>query len=425
MRIVICWPHLSGYMAACWRALAQRPGVDLRVLAWSTPGGDAPFEDALVEGSPVRLLDESERNDAALITKEVSRHRPDVIAIAGWFHPPYVDLALRRHGGAKFLMGMDTPWLGTLRQRLAPIKLRKLIKNIDGAMVAGERAYQYARVLGMPDGRIFRGYYGFDYDAFAPLYEQRLATAEGWPKRFVYTGRYAPEKCVPTLVDAYRDYRKGVPDPWPLTCCGHGPLKSMLTGVEGIEDLGFVQPKDLPEVLLRAGASILPSRYEPWGVVVAEALASGLPVLCTDAVGASVELVRSYHNGLTVAPEDVTVRVLNGVGIDGLARKVGGELASAGFQIVEPTNGPPTTTTTVRYGPARAAAAKTLGAAVPGAVLQPDAGTTLDLVVGDNYTGVVTVKPGDPATAKPAAAPRKTPAKPTTPAVTAADARCT
>lgn len=130
-------------------------------------------------------------------------------------------------------------------------------------------------------------------------------------------------------------------------------------------------------------------------------------------------------NVLTVAPEDVTVRVLNGVGIDGLARKVGGELESAGFQLLDPTNGPRTTTTTVRYGPDQAAAAKTLGAAVPGAVLQPDAGTTLDLVVGDNYTGVVTVKPGDPATAKPAVAPKKTPAKAPTPAVTAADARCT
>ena len=41
---------------------------------------------------------------------------------------------------------------------------------------------------------------------------------------------------------------------------------------------------------------------------------------------------------LTVAPEDVTVRVLNGVGLDGLARKVGGELQSAGFRTLEPTN---------------------------------------------------------------------------------------
>jgi len=55
-------------------------------------------------------------------------------------------------------------------------------------------------------------------------------------------------------------------------------------------------------------------------------------------------------------------------------------------------------------------------------VLQTDASTSLDLVIGSNYTGVKTVKVGDPATAKPAAAPK--PAASSVPAVTAADARC-
>jgi hypothetical protein len=81
--------------------------------------------------------------------------------------------------------------------------------------------------------------------------------------------------------------------------------------------------------------------------------------------------------------------------------------------------------TTVRYGPDNKDEAQTLAAAVPGAVLQPDASTDLDLVVGSNYTGVKTVKIGDRVTAKAAAAPKPKPAAaPTTPAVTAADARC-
>jgi LCP family protein required for cell wall assembly len=129
---------------------------------------------------------------------------------------------------------------------------------------------------------------------------------------------------------------------------------------------------------------------------------------------------------VTVAPEEVTVRVLNGVGLDGLARKVSGELQSAGFRTVEPTNAAATATTTVRYGPDQAAAARTVAAAVPGAVLQPDSDTTLDLVVGENYTGVVTVQVGDPVTAKTAAAPKPSPSAPKpSPSLTAADARCT
>jgi LCP family protein required for cell wall assembly len=133
-------------------------------------------------------------------------------------------------------------------------------------------------------------------------------------------------------------------------------------------------------------------------------------------------------NRLTVAPQEVSVRVLNGVGMTGLGRKVSGDLQSVGFETVEPSNAPPTATTTVRYGPKNKEQATTLAAAVPGGVLQADASTDLDLVVGSNYTGVKTVKIGDPATGtaapapKPAAATTPTPA--TTPAVTAADARC-
>ena len=127
-------------------------------------------------------------------------------------------------------------------------------------------------------------------------------------------------------------------------------------------------------------------------------------------------------NVLTVAPPEVQVRVLNGVGVSGLGRKVSGDLQSVGFTTVEPTNAAATATTTVRYSADNRDAALTLAAAVPGAALQPDASTSLDLVVGSNYTGVKTVRVGDPSTAKAAGAPK--PSKSSAPAVTAADARC-
>jgi len=127
---------------------------------------------------------------------------------------------------------------------------------------------------------------------------------------------------------------------------------------------------------------------------------------------------------LTVAPSEVTVRVLNGVGVSGLAGTVGTALQAVGFTTVDPTNAPLTAATTVRYAPDQAEAAKTVAAAVPGAVLQPDAGTTLDLVLGKNYTTVTAVKVGDPSTARVAATPRPKPATSTKPPVTAADASC-
>ncbi|HST65717.1 MAG TPA: LCP family protein, partial [Mycobacteriales bacterium] len=126
-------------------------------------------------------------------------------------------------------------------------------------------------------------------------------------------------------------------------------------------------------------------------------------------------------NVLTVAPAEVSVRVLNGVGAANLGRTVSTDLSGVGFTTVEPSNAPATATTTVRYGPEEKDAALTLAAAVPGAVLQPDASADLDLVVGGNYKGVKLVKPGDPVTAKAAAKPK---ASTTAPTITAADTTC-
>jgi glycosyltransferase involved in cell wall biosynthesis len=82
-------------------------------------------------------------------------------------------------------------------------------------------------------------------------------------------------------------------------------LRGALSGQAGVEDLGFIQPADLPRVLAEQGVFVLPSHWEPWGLVVLEACASGLPVICTEACGSSVELVRSFYNGLTCPTEDV------------------------------------------------------------------------------------------------------------------------
>ena len=126
---------------------------------------------------------------------------------------------------------------------------------------------------------------------------------------------------------------------------------------------------------------------------------------------------------LTVAPAEVSVRVLNGVGTAKLGSTVSADLVGVGFATVTPSNAPVTPVTTVRYGPDDKDEALTLAAAVPGAVLQPDVSTDLDLVVGTNYTGVKQVKIGDPATPK-AATPKVATPKAAAPAITAADSTC-
>ncbi len=64
-----------------------------------------------------------------------------------------------------------------------------------------------------------------------------------------------------------------------------------------IEYAGFQAPDDLPRFFAQADVFVLPSRYDGWGVVVNQALGAGLPIICSDQVGAGCDLVTEGENG--------------------------------------------------------------------------------------------------------------------------------
>jgi glycosyltransferase involved in cell wall biosynthesis len=302
LKVVFCWSDISGYMAACWKALNESAEVDVFVIAFQALTETA-FGDRLMQDIPCRLLDLQARQDSSLIEQLVISERPDVVVVCGWLHQPYCKLVSTT--GLKdtaFVMGMDTPWKDNWRQRLAPLVLRSYLKQIDRVVVTGERSWQYARRLGIAADRIDRGLYGIDYNSWVPLWEKR--SLADWPKSFLFIGRYIPAKAIDVLIQAYQDYRQLVDDPWELVCCGQGTLKSQLAGQLGIIDRGFLQPAEMESIWQSAGAFILPSRFDPWPLAIVEAAAAGLPIICTDVCGSAVEVVRPWYNGLVIPEEN-------------------------------------------------------------------------------------------------------------------------
>jgi glycosyltransferase involved in cell wall biosynthesis len=230
------------------------------------------------------------------------RFRPDAVLVSGWNDRVYASVCadLKRRG-VPIISGCDNQWTGSLRQRTAaatsPLYVHRFI---DVLWVAGERQRMFANALGYRGERCWEGYYACDIEAFTSSSGAQATDAP----HFLYVGRYVPEKGLTVLATAYQAYRTRVERPWRLVCAGAGPLRERLIAC-GAEDRGFVQPHDLPALMKAAHAFVLPSTFEPWGVVLQEAAAAGLPLIASHACGAAVHLLRAGYNGYSCEPGDV------------------------------------------------------------------------------------------------------------------------
>jgi glycosyltransferase involved in cell wall biosynthesis len=117
----------------------------------------------------------------------------------------------------------------------------------------------------------------------------------------LFCAKLQPWKGPMDLVEAFA--RANVANAY-LVFAGDGPLRSTLerkVAELGIEDrvrfLGFMNQSQLPSVYVSADVLVLPSLYEPFGLVVNEAMLCGCPVVVSDKVGAKFDLVRSDENG--------------------------------------------------------------------------------------------------------------------------------
>jgi glycosyltransferase involved in cell wall biosynthesis len=295
---------MSGYMAACWRALAKRE--DLEVTLFVAPWRPH-WEESITEGFPdYHRLDDNEASDATVLAKMVKASNPDVVIVSGWALKGFRGLIGHRElDSCRFILAMDTPWQGRLKQLIAPLFLRRLLQKCELVVVAGERTWRYAKYILGNDVNLRRGTYGFDFDSFNKAVEARRVESAKWPRRFLFTGRLVKEKNISLMLEAYAQYRDSVESPWSLTICGTGPEEALCQNRAGVHLAGFVQPSDLLAVMANHGAFILPSSFEPWGVVIAEAAAAGLPVVCSEACGAGLDIVRNYYNGVVIPGNDV------------------------------------------------------------------------------------------------------------------------
>ena len=297
------------------------------VYAWNMVPGEDGFKRITVFTG-----DDARKHPAGEVMRRVrnvlDELRPEVVAIPGWSEKEAL-AALRWCAETRtpsVLMSDSTAW-DDKRVAWKEWVKRSVVALCGAGLVAGAPQLDYLAGLGMDRDRIFVGYDTVDNEYFEARAQEvrerkpHFASEHGLPEcYFLTTARFVKKKNLLRLIQAYERYRRlagagqsgqrSADDrPWDLVLMGDGPLKLELCqliaglGLEGSVHLtGFRQYEDIPAYYGLASAFILASTTDQWGLVVNEAMASGLPVLVSDRCGCARDLVHDGVNGLKFDP---------------------------------------------------------------------------------------------------------------------------
>jgi glycosyltransferase involved in cell wall biosynthesis len=286
----------------------------------------------------------SHRELVARLNRALDDFRPQVVFIPGWSsRAAFAALNwCARNNIPAVAMSESTEWDETRASWKEWVK-RKLVGLCATALVGGSSHKDYLMKLGMPPERIFFGYDAVDNDYFAQSAREARSAECGVRSKyglpghyFLASARFIEKKNLPRLLKAYARYREmaqksedgrqkagntsprpsphsGEGDaPWDLVLLGDGPLRSSILNLRSSLGLdacvhlpGFKQYPELPAYYGLAGAFIHASTTEQWGLVVNEAMASGLPVLVSNRCGCARDLVKDGMNGFTFDPYNV------------------------------------------------------------------------------------------------------------------------
>lgn len=358
MKITVITPIPTPYRDPLWCELDARAGVELQVLYCAESKSDRPWD--LAWERPPNSESLPAWNFARwrgaggscfwnpAIRNRLARQRPDAVIVGGYNHPTmlwsmrYAD----RNGVPYYLMSEShlEKRRGRMRRALKAPLVRRVVSRAAGGFPTGQLASQYLMRYGARRSDLCAIPNVPDVEWFAErARELRPARAQFRREHdlsdaplALFAGRLLPFKGADTLLTAFAAATARCAAQ--LVIIGDGPQMADLRRASetlGIADrvrfIGFVQPTEMPQWYAAADLFALPSS-ETWGVVVLEALASGLPVVITDEVGCHADVLNDERVGEAV-PARSAERLADAL-VRRLSRRIGPEAVAEAWSPV-------------------------------------------------------------------------------------------
>jgi glycosyltransferase involved in cell wall biosynthesis len=349
-KLVIVTEIIAPYRIPVFNELALRQEIDLHVIFLSE--SDPSLRQWLVYKDEIRfqydVLPAWRRRMGrynVLINRGVlsalNRIRPNAVLCGGYNYLASWESAYwaRVHRVPLLLWSESTALDRRQGHRFVEFMKARFLSLCRAFVVPGKSSLKYLKDLGIQDRSIFTAPNAVDIQFFAALAEKAgrdelgVRTRRALPLRyFLYTGRLVRAKGVFDLLEAYAHLDDMTRAKVGLVFVGDGTDRSELMERASriqpgtIQFPGFVHREGLPEFYALAEALIFPTHSDTWGLVVNEAMSSGLPVIVTNVAGCVADLVQDGWNGLVVPagdPSQLTAAMARLAGDSGLRMEMG------------------------------------------------------------------------------------------------------
>lgn len=328
-RVVLLTEIIAPYRIPVFNVLAARDDINLHVIFLSET--DPTLRQWLVHKDEIRftyeVLSSVRRRVGSYsfllnrgLTKALDRAHPEVIICGGYnYIASWQALRWANRNTVPFILWTESTSLDQRNHHSWIEALKRwFLTHCEGFLVPGLSSRNYLRELGVPDDSIFTAPNAMDLGLFTEAAREAKINAAtirqefSLPERyFLNVGRLVPIKGVIELLDAYAKLDADVRARVGLVLVGDGALKAELTRKAAlispgtVRFPGFLQKDRLPEIYALADAFVFPTLSDPWGFVVNEAMACGLPIIASDVAGCVADLVHDGENGTIVPARNV------------------------------------------------------------------------------------------------------------------------
>jgi glycosyltransferase involved in cell wall biosynthesis len=326
-RVVVLTEIIAPYRIPVFNALAEREGVDLHVIflsetdtcmrQWKVYTDEILFSYEVLPSWRTRLGKYNILVNQS-VASALERAQPQVIVCGGYnYLASWQAQRWAKRNGVRFLLwcestGSDRRSGHTLVESLK----ESFLHSCDGFIVPGKSSMEYIRQMAGASGNIFVAPNAVDVALFssrahaARARGERLRGERGLPQRyFLFAGRMVKAKGVLDLLEAYGRLSTDLRADVGLVFAGEGPLRAECEAIAraifpgAVHFAGFVHRDELAGYYGLAECFVFPTHSDPWGLVVNEAMACGLPVICSQVAGCAADLVKT--NGRVVAVHEV------------------------------------------------------------------------------------------------------------------------